>query len=220
MMHTSPRRSATAAVVASLALVLAAAPTWASEPSAPQPYAHKMSDPAGSYRVDPDHSGVQFTLGHAGVGRFTGVFKSVTGTYTFDPADPAKDQADIVIPVKSLDTFLPQRDTDLLATPFFDAAAHPDIRFVSTRYVPQDKTHGKLYGNLTLRGVTHPVTFDVKLIGAGDVPYLPKPWGGYLSGFVATATINRMDFGMTAFAAGLGHDVAVRVEVEGVRSTS
>ncbi|MEW6561480.1 MAG: YceI family protein [Pseudomonadota bacterium] len=220
MMHTSPRRSATAAVVASLALVLAAAPTWASEPSAPQPYAHKMSDPAGSYSLDPDHSGVQFTLGHAGVGRFTGVFKRVTGTYTFDPADPAKDKADIVIPVKSLDTFLPQRDTDLLATPFFDAAAHPDIRFVSIRYVPQDKTHGKLYGNLTLRGVTHPVTFDVKLIGAGDVPYLPKPWGGYLSGFVATATINRMDFGMTAFAAGLGHDVAVRVEVEGVRSTS
>ena len=64
------------------------------------------------------------------------------------------------------------------------------------------------------------MTFDVKLVGAGDVPYLPKPWGGYLSGFVATATINRMDFGMTAFAAGLGHNVTVRVDIEGVRTTS
>ena len=207
-------------VSASLALACCAAPAWAADTAAPQAYAHKHADPAGSYQIDPDHSGVQFTIGHAGVGRFTGVFKRVTGTYTFDPANPAKDKADIVIPAKSLDTFLPQRDTDLLATPFFDAAAHPDIHFVSTRYVPQDKTHGKLYGNLTLRGVTHPVTFDVKLVGAGDVPYLPKPWGGYLSGFVATATINRMDFGMTAFAAGLGHNVTVRVDIEGVRTTS
>ena len=220
MMHASSRKSAVSAILASLALALGTAPVWAAESTAPQAYAHKQADPAGSYQVDPDHSGVQFTLGHAGVGRFTGVFKQVTGTYTFDPAQPQNNKADIVIPVKSLDTFLPQRDTDLLAAPFFDAAAHPDIHFVSSRYVPQDKTHGKLYGNLTLRGVTHPVTFDVKLIGAGDVPYLPKPWGGYLSGFVATATINRMDFGMTAFGAGLGHDVAVRVEVEGVRTTS
>lgn len=200
-----------------LALALGAAPVWAADAAAPQAYAHLHASPAGSYQIDPDHSGVQFTIGHAGVGEFTGVFKRITGSYTFDPQHPQQDKADITIAANSLDTFLPQRDTDLLAAPFFDAAAHPDIRFVSTRYVPHGKDGGTLEGNLTLRGVTRPVRFAVKVIGAGDVPYLPKPWGGHLSGFVATATINRMDFGMTAFAAGLSHKVQVRVEVEGVR---
>ncbi|MGC8808370.1 MAG: YceI family protein [Thiomonas sp.] len=203
-----------------LTAALCAAPAWAAGSAAPQAYGHLHANPAGSYQVDPDHSGVQFTIGHAGVGRFTGVFKQVSGSYTFDPADPKMDKADITIPVKSLDTFLPQRDTDLLAAPFFDATAHPDIRFVSTRYVPQGKDRGTLYGNLTLRGVTRPATFHVRLIGAGDVAYLPKPWGGYLSGFVATTTINRMDFGMTAFAAGLSHEVTVRVDIEGVKVAS
>jgi len=201
-----------------LAAALAVSPAWAAPAAAPQPYAHLHANPAGSYRIDPDHSGVQFTIGHAGVGEFTGVFKQISGTYTFDPQHPAQDKADITIAAKSLDTFLPQRDTDLLAAPFFDAAAHPDIRFVSTRYVPHGKDAGTLYGDLTLRGVTKPVAFHVRLLGAGDVAYLPKPWGGYLSGFVATATINRMDFGMTAFAAGLSHEVKVRVEIEGVKT--
>ena len=203
-----------------LTAALCAAPAWAADNAAPQAYGHLHANPAGSYQVDPDHSGVQFTIGHAGVGRFTGVFKQVSGSYTFDPSNPKQDKADITIPVKSLDTFLPQRDTDLLAAPFFDAAAHPDMHFVSTRYVPQGKDRGTLYGNLTLRGVPRPATFHVRLSGAGDVPYLPKPWGGYLSGFVATATINRMDFGMTAFAAGLSHEVTVRVDIEGVKATS
>lgn len=201
-----------------VAAALTVSPAWAAQAAAPQSYAHLHANPAGSYRIDPDHSGVQFTIGHAGVGEFTGVFKHISGTYTFDPQHPAQDKADITIPVKSLDTFLPQRDTDLLAAPFFDAAAHPDIRFVSTRYVPSGKDGGTLYGNLTLRGVTKPVAFHVRLVGAGDVAYLPKPWGGYLSGFVATATINRMDFGMTAFPAGLSHTVKVRVEIEGVKT--
>ena len=205
---------------ACMAVALAAAPAWAAGSAAPQAYGPLHANPVGSYQVDPDHSGVQFTIGHAGVGRFTGVFKQVTGSYTFNPGNPKQDKADITIPAKSLDTFMPQRDTDLLAAPFFGATAHPDIHFVSTRYVPQGKDHGTLYGNLTLRGVTKPAVFHVRLIGAGGVAYLPKPWGGYLSGFVATTTINRMDFGMTAFATGLSHEVKVRVEIEGVKAAS
>ncbi|MGC9164026.1 MAG: YceI family protein [Thiomonas sp.] len=216
----SKHRSSAWLKTACLTAALCAAPAWAAGGAAPQAYAHLHADPAGSYRIDPDHSGVQFTIGHAGVGRFTGVFKQISGSYTFDPSDPKRDKADITIPVKSLDTFLPQRDTDLLAAPFFDAQAHPDIHFVSTRYVPHGKDRGTLYGNLTLRGVTRPVVFQVRLVGAGDVPYLPKPWGGYLSGFVATATIDRMDFGMTAYPAGLSHAVKVRVEIEGVKAAS
>lgn len=208
-------------VAGSLALGLVAAPAWAADAAAPvQAYAQQHGDPAGSYTVDSDHSGAQFTIGHAGVALLTGVFSKVTGSYTFDPKDPKASKAEITIPVDSIDTFLPARNTDLLAAPFFDAKAHPDMHFVSTSYVPRGRNGGLLHGNLTLRGVTQPVTFRVHLVGAGNVAYLPKPWGGYLTGFVATTTIDRTAFGMTAFAAGIGHEVKVRVEIEGVRNPS
>ena len=210
----------TKALAAATVLAAAvAAPSWA---AAPQAYG-RLHDKnvAGSYRVDPDHTSVQFTIGHAGVALCSGVFKKVTGTYTFDPRHPAADKADITIAVDSLDTFLPMRDDDLKnGKQFFDAAQYPEIHFKSTRYVAKVGDHGLLYGDITLHGVTKPAVFHVTLIGAGKVGYLPKPWGGYLSGFVATTTIDRMDFGVDAYPAGLSHTVAVRVEVEGVRQGS
>ena len=196
------------------------APAWAAQTQSPQAYARQHASPAGSYQVDPDHSGLQFTIGHAGIGLFTGVFKKVTGSYTFDPKNPKADKADITVPVDGLDTFFPMRDDDLKGAAFFDAKANPDIHFVSTKYVPQSQDRGLLYGDMTLRGVTKPVVFHVQLEGAGKVPYLPKPWGGYLTGFVATATIDRLDFGMSAYPSGLSHKVQVRVEIEGVQTSS
>ena len=207
----------TLATATALTLIV---PTWAAQTQAPQAYARQHASPAGSYQVDPDHSGLQFTIGHAGIGLFTGVFKKVTGSYTFDPKNPKADKADITVPVDGLDTFFPMRDDDLKGAAFFDAKANPDIHFVSTKYVPQSQDRGLLYGDMTLRGVTKPVVFHVQLEGAGKVPYLPKPWGGYLTGFVATATIDRMDFGMSAYPSGLSHKVRVRVEIEGVQTSS
>ncbi len=202
------------------ATTLAAAfalPTFAA--SAPQAYG-RLHDKAlaGAYQVDPDHSSVQFTIGHAGVALCSGVFKKVSGTYTLDPKHPAADKADITIAVDSLDTFLPMRDEDLKkGKQFFDATEYPEIHFKSTRYVAKGDGRGLMYGDMTLHGVTRPVMFHVRMIGAGKVGYLPKPWGGFLTGFVATTTIDRMDFGVNGYAAGLSHKVAVRVEVEGVR---
>jgi len=69
----------------------------------------------------------------AGIGLFTGVFKKVTGSYTFDPKNPRADKADNTIPVDGLDTFFPMRDEDLKSAAFFDAKANPDIHFVSTK---------------------------------------------------------------------------------------
>ncbi len=207
----------TLATATALTLIV---PTWAAQTQAPQAYARQHASPAGSYQVDPDHSGLQFTIGHAGIGLFTGVFKKVTGSYTFDPKNPKADKADITVPVDGLDTFFPMRDDDLKGAAFFDAKANPDIHFVSTKYVPQSQDRGLLYGDMTLRGVTKPVVFHVQLEGAGKVPYLPNPWGGYLTGFVATATIDRLDFGMSAYPSGLSHKVQVRVEIEGVQTSS
>ena len=199
----------------------AATPASAADaPPAVQAYAQLHSNPAGSYTIDPDHSGAQFSIGHAGVALVTGVFSKVSGSYTFEPRDPKACKADITIQVNILDTFLPLRNEHVLGAEFLDAAKYPTMHFVGTRYVPRGPRGGVLHGELTLHGVTRPVAFRVHLIGAGEVSYLPKPWGGYLSGFVATTVIDRTAFGIDAFSAGIGHKVRVRVDVEGVRSSS
>lgn len=182
-----------------------------------QPYKVQHADPAGSYTVDADHSSVQFGIGHAGIAVVRGVFTRIRGNYTFDPRNPKADKADITIAADSLDTFLPTRDRAVLGAGFLDAATYPTIRFVASRYVEAGAGRGVLHGALTLHGVTHPVDFRVRWIGAGRVPYLPKPWGGYLSGFVADAVIDRTAFGVDGYSAGIGHKVDLHVEIEGVR---
>ncbi|MCE5359548.1 YceI family protein [Candidatus Igneacidithiobacillus taiwanensis] len=179
-------------------------------------YAFLDGNPDGSYRIDPQHTNVFFTIGHVGITEFTGRFDQISGTYTFNAQDPAKDRVNITIPAASINTDLALRDQHLRSKEFFDVKKYPDITFVSSKYVPTGKKSGDLYGNLTLHGVTKPVVFQVRELGAGNVPYLPKPWGGYLSGFVATTTIHRSDFSMDAYLPeGLSNAIAIKVEVEG-----
>ena len=200
-----------------IALTLFTTLSFAGTAVAAPAYHTLRDDPAGTYRIDPDHSLVQFTIGHAGIVPITGVFRRIRGTYTYRPDHPGADRVSVTIPVAGLDTHLPVRDKDLKGPKFFDLAHYPQIRFISTSYEPRGPRRGLLRGRLTLHGVTRRVVFRVHLIGAGPVKWLPKPWGGYLSGFIATTTIDRMRYGMTAYPAGLSHDLHVRVAVEGVR---
>jgi len=181
-----------------------------------QHYTLLNGNPDGTYRIDPQHSNVLFTIGHVGITQFTGRFDKITGTYTFNAQDPAKDRVHITIPAASINTDYPLRDQHLRSKEFFYVQKYPNITFVSSKYVPTGKRTGDLYGNLTLHGVTKPVVFAVRELGAGNVPYLPKPWGGYLTGFVARTTIHRSDFGMDAYLPeGLSNAIAIKVEVEG-----
>ena len=177
------------------------------------------ASPAGSYRIDPDHSLAWFTIGHAGVAVVVGRFDKLSGSYTFNPASPAGDKVDIRIPAASINTNFALRDHDLRGPDFFNVREFPNITFVSTRYQPTGKEGGQLYGKLTIHGVTRPVTFQVREIGAGPVPALPKPWGGYLSGYEATTTIQRSDFGMDAYAGMIANTVHLHVNIEGVRTS-
>lgn len=173
---------------------------------------------AGTYKIDPNHSLAWFTIEHAKVSEVVGRFDKIAGTYTFDPKDTAKNKVEVTIPVKSLDTNFAMRDRDLLGPDFFNVKEFPEIKFVSTRYESIGKHSGKLFGNITMHGVTHPVEFRVRLLGAGPVKALPKPWGGYLSGYVATATIKRSRFGVSAYEGMIGDKVHLHINIEGVRS--
>lgn len=204
-----------------LSLAALAAPAVAADAPAPvQAYTVQHADAAGSYTIDPDHSSVQFSIGHAGVALVDGAFTKVSGSFNFDPRDPKADKADVTVQVDSVTTYLPARDKMVAGAGFLDAAKYPTMHFVGTRYVPHGPRGGVLHGDLTLHGVTRPVSFRVRLIGAGDVPSLPKPWGGYLSGFVADGVIDRTQFGIDTYSAGIGHKIHVRVALESVRNPS
>ena len=186
--------------------------------AAPAHYVPLHGNPDGTYRIDPQHTNVFFTIGHVGITQFTGRFDQISGTYTFNAQDPQQDKVDITIPAAGINTNFSLRDQHLRSKEFFDVKKYPDITFVSTGYVPNGTDRGTLFGNLTLHGITKPVQFAVQEIGAGKVAYLPKPWGGYLSGFVAKTTIDRSDFGMIAYLPeGLSNAIHIKVEVEGVK---
>ncbi len=101
-----------------------------------------QDNPNGTYRIDPDHSQVFFTIGHVGIGLFTGRFKKISGTYTFDAQNPAKDSVHVTIPAASISTNLPLRNQHLRSAEFFDTQKYPNITFVSTRYQPTSKDQG------------------------------------------------------------------------------
>lgn len=171
----------------------------------------------GTYRIDADHSLAWFEIGHANVSIFVGRFDKISGTYVLHPKDPSRDKVEITIPVASIDTNLPLRDQHLRGPEFFDAKKYPLIRFVSTRYVPTGQWTGDLYGKLSMHGVTRKVMFKVRQTGSADIGWLPKPWGGYLTGFTATTTIKRSNFGIDAFLGGISNRVKLNVNIEGIR---
>ncbi len=175
-------------------------------------YKLQTGNPNGTFQIDPVHSIALFTIGHLGVSEFAGRFDTVTGTFTVDSAHPDRDKVDVEIPIASLDTNFAQRNKDLSGPDFFNAKQFPAMHFVGTRVEPRGKDNAVLLGKLTLHGITRPVQFRLHHVGAG-----PDPWGGYRSGYVATTTIRRSEFGMTYLLGGISDKVKVSLHIEGKR---
>ena len=133
-----------------------------------------------------------FTVKHLGIANIRGDFGGVTGTVDFDGKDVSTAKVKAVIDVNSITTRVAPRDEHLKTADFFDMAKHPTMTFVSTSIVPAGKGKYKMTGNLTLRGVTKPVTLDL------DQPAGPVTdhMGTVKMGAAATGSINRKDFGV------------------------
>lgn len=155
----------------------------------------------GTYKVDHNHTMVRWEVDHLGITPYFGIFGDVTGTLTLDPKNPRAAKVDITIPVSKVTTASSGLTSHLLRPPA-QAGGKPDFfgpnpadaRFVSTSVVPEGSTEAKIAGNLTLNGVTKPVTLDVDFYGAGKAP--KEMGGGEMIGFEAEATIKRSDFGV------------------------
>ena len=144
------------------------------------------------WQIDTAHSRAQFTVKHLGIANIRGDFGGVTGTVDFDGKDVTKAKVTAVIDVNSITTRVAPRDEHLKTADFFDAAKHPTMTFVSTSITPAGKGKYRMTGNLTLRGVTKPVTLDL------DQPAGPVTdhMGTVKMGAAASGSINRKDFGV------------------------
>jgi len=154
---------------------------------------------AGTYAADVNHTQVVWEVDHFGFSKYSGIFGDVTGTLVLDPANPAASKVEVTIPVAKVTTANAALTGHLLregkdgGKPDFFGPAPADAKFVSTKVVlDDDGDEAKVTGNLTLNGVTKPVTLDVDFHGAGDNPYNKKA----TVGFTAETTIKRSDFGI------------------------
>jgi polyisoprenoid-binding protein YceI len=125
----------------------------------------------GSYAIDPTHSRIGFVARHAMVTKVRGSFNDFAGAGYFDVEDPTKSNLTLTIQAASIDTRNADRDGHLKGNDFFDMATYPTIEFVSTSVEALDEEHYRVTGDLTIKGVTKPVTVDFEYTGTAVDPY-------------------------------------------------
>jgi len=168
--------------------------------------------PEGAYVLDPAHASVNWSLSHSGLSFYTARFDGISGALDFNPDAPTASKLDVRIDPNSVSTGDPDWDNKLATDgKYFDGNTFSEIRFVSTSAVKTSDNTGQVTGDLTLKGVTLPVTLDVTYNGAG------KSFGhpGATLGFSAIGKIKRSDWGMTTLTNfGIGDEVTLRIEAE------
>ena len=171
---------------------------------------------AATYKVDPDHSSVGFKIRHL-LSYVRGEFNEFEGTLVYDPEHPETWTVSATIHAASIDTRVPDRDTHLRSSDFFDVEHYPTVTFTSTRVTEVTATGATLHGTLSIHGVEKPVVLDLQIHGVAK-----DPWGNVRSAFTATPTINRKDFGVMwnkVLETGhllVGEDVEITIDVEGI----
>ena len=171
---------------------------------------------ASEWTIDTSHTTAQFSVRHLMVTDVKGTFSKVSGSVNLDDKDPTKSSVEVVIDANSIDTRDAKRDEHLKSPDFFDTAKHPQITFKSTQIKKAGKDKFKVTGDLTMRGVTKPLTLDV----VGPSAPIKNPWGMTVRGLTATGKLNRKDFGLNwnkALEAGgvlVGDDVKLIIDAE------
>jgi polyisoprenoid-binding protein YceI len=188
-------------LTASAALLLAGS----SLPALAQATHNPAEVQAGSFAVDTYHTQVGFTLSHMGFSNFSGRLDGVTGTLTLADGDHSASKLSVTIPAKSFSTPNAKLNDELVSADWFDAAKFPTITFTSTKVTSTGPDSATITGDLTLHGVTKPVTLTAKFVGAGANPMMKK----YTVGFDATGVIKRSDFGVTKYVPLIGDEVTL-----------
>ncbi|QJD68461.1 polyisoprenoid-binding protein [Xanthomonas campestris pv. badrii] len=166
------------------------------------------------YALDPVHTRVLFAVEHAGFSKALGTVSGSTGSLVFDPDDWASARLEATVPLRRADLGDAKWNEATLARNLLDAERFPDAHFVSTRVQASGDNRARVTGNLTLHGVTRPVTLEVTL---NALKRHPLPPFRRTAGFSATATLSRAEFGIDAWKSMIGDTVELRIEAEAVR---
>jgi polyisoprenoid-binding protein YceI len=165
---------------------------------------------AGSYKLDPGHSKITWSVTHFGFSTYIGQFASVNGTLKLDPKAPASDAVDVTVDTGSLGTLNPALDTHLKSKDFLDVAAFPTATFKATKVTVTGERTANIDGQLTLHGVTKPVVVQATFNQGGANPLDKK----YSLGFAGSAKIKRSEFGITSYVPAISDDVTLTIEAE------
>lgn len=166
--------------------------------------------------VDPSHSAAHFKVRHLMVSHVRGTLGAVSGTVTLDAGDITRSRVDVRIDARGIETRDDKRDEHLRSADFLDVANHPYLTFVSKQIRNERSGRLTVEGDLTIRGITRPVTLEVDALEDA----VTDPWGNVKRGASARASINRKDWGLewnVALEAGgvlVGEQVAIEIEVE------
>ena len=171
-----------------------------------------------SWTIDASHSQVTFSVRHMMISNAQGRFENFTGVVDFNEENPTASSVSVEIAADSINTRDAQRDGHLKSPDFLNTAEFPTLTFKSTRVEKTDDNHGKIYGDLTIRGVTHPVVLDTEYAGSAK-----SPWGTTSAGFSATTKISRKEWDLNwnvALETGgflVGDQVNINIDLEIVK---
>lgn len=169
---------------------------------------------AEDYVIDTEkaHAFIQFKISHLGYSWLLGRFNNFSGNFSYDEKDPAAAKVQVTIDVGSIDSNHAERDKHLRGEDFLDVKRFPKAQFVSTEFKETDDGKAVLTGDLTLHGVTKPITIDVSHVGHGT-----DPWGGYRRGFQGKTRFALADFGIDYNLGPASKEVELYLSIEGIR---
>ncbi|WP_439632095.1 YceI family protein [Shinella sp.] len=165
---------------------------------------------ADSYKLDGGHSTIMYSLDHLGFATSHGIFRTMNGELLLDGQNPAASRLDVAVETTSVDGFDEGRSNAVRGTDFLDVANFPEMRFVSASIERTGENEARVTGNLTLHGVTRPLTLDAVLVKQGAHPLS----GAQRVGFSATGSLKRSDYGIMGFLPMVGDDVTIRIDAE------
>jgi polyisoprenoid-binding protein YceI len=171
-----------------------------------------------SWNIDSAHTEVNFSVRHMMISNVRGQFQKLSGTVEFDEQNPANTTVDVQIETASVNTKDEKRDGHLRSPDFFDTEKYPYLAFKSKRVDVKDSTHAILYGDMTIRNITHEVVLDVEFNGLAK-----SPWGTTSAGFTAKTQIKRKNWGLNwnvALETGgwlVSDDINIGIELEIVK---
>lgn len=169
-----------------------------------------------AFDFDKSHSNLSFSYNHLGYSTTDGRFGDWNGTLLIDKEKPENSSVEFTVQIGSLDTFWADRDTHLKSPDFFDAVQFPEANFKSTKVTQTGEKQLEVTGDLTLHGVTKPVTLTVDVTAMGEHPMAKKE----AIGFAVSTVIKRSEFGMDKFVPYVSDDVTITFHTETLTTTA